>query len=78
MDALRKYFPFQAKSKDITSLVIAIIAYVVIGVVGGFVIGLLGAIPVVGILCTIVGILLEIYTLAGIILAVLDFLGIKF
>ncbi len=78
MDLLKKLFPITAKGKDLTSLIIAIVIYVVIGVIGGVILGFFGGIPVVKILAWIIGTLLEIYTLGGIIISVLDFLEIKF
>lgn len=73
MDLLKKYFPWSFKANDVKALVIAIIIYIVIGFVGGLIIGLLGAIPFIGWLFSIVGGLLDLYTLIGIILAVLVF-----
>lgn len=76
MDKVKKFFPFSVKGTDIKSLVISIIIYIVIGFVGGLIIGLLGAIPLIGLLFRIVGWLLDIYCLVGIVLAVLHFLGV--
>lgn len=75
MDLLKMIFPFSfnVKVKDVTSLVISIIIYIVGGFVAGLVIGLLGAIPVIGILFVLVGSVLGLYTLAGIVFAVLKF-----
>ena len=73
MDQLKKFFPWSFKALDVKALVIAIIIYIVIGFIGGLIIGLLSAIPLIGWLFSIVGALLEIYTLAGIILAILVF-----
>ncbi len=78
MDMLRPYFPITAKAKDVTSLVAAIVTYVVIGVIAGLIIGLLGQIPILGIAFRILGVLVEVYTLGGIVISVLDFLEIKF
>lgn len=76
MDKVKKFFPFSVKGTDVKSLVISIIIYIVIGFVGGLIIGLLGAIPLIGILFSIVGWVLDIYCLVGIVLAVLYFLGV--
>lgn len=77
MDMLKKFFPysFQAK-KDIAALVINIIVYVVVGAVAGFVIGILDGIPVLGIIFGLIGSLVGLYTLAGIVLSVLDYLKV--
>ena len=73
MDILKKFFPHAFKANDVKALVIAIIIYLVIGFVGGLIIGLLSAIPLIGWLFSIVGALLDLYTLVGIILAILVF-----
>lgn len=73
MDLLKKYFPWSFKASDGKALAIAILIYIVIGIVGGLIIGLLSWIPVIGWLLSIVGGLLDLYTLVGIILAVLFF-----
>ena len=73
MDTLKKFFPHAFKAAEVKDLVIAIIIYLVIGFVGGLIIGLLSAIPFIGWLFSIVGGLLDLYTLIGIILAVLVF-----
>ena len=73
MDTLKKFFPHAFKAADVKSLVISIIIYLVIGFIGGLIIGLLSAIPFIGWLFSIVGALVDLYTLVGIILAVLFF-----
>lgn len=73
MDTLKKFFPHAFKAVDVKALVIAIIIYIVIGFVGGLIIGLLSAIPFIGWLFSIVGALLDLYTLIGIVLAILVF-----
>ncbi len=72
---LKKYFPVTAKTNDVMSLVIAIVIYVVASAVVGAIAGLLWWIPVIGWLLGIISTLAGIYCLAGIVLAVLDFLG---
>ena len=76
MDTLKKFFPHAFKANDVKALVIAIIIYIVIGFVGGLIIGLLSGIPLIGWLFSIVGALLDIYTLVGIILAILVFVKV--
>ena len=77
MDVIRKYFPIKVPKQDVTSLIIAIAIYVVAGAVAGLLIGVLSGIPIVSILMWIIGLLVEIYVIAGIVLAVLDFLGVE-
>lgn len=75
MDLLKKFFPlsFTAKPEDVPSFVIALIIYAVILIVGGFVIGLLGLLPIIGILFGLLGGLLDLYGLAGIVITILWF-----
>ena len=77
MSLLKSLFPLSFSfKKDIPNMIIGILAYIVVGVVGGFVIGLTAAIPIVGLLCGILGALLEVYVVAGIVILVLAFLRI--
>ncbi len=76
MDMVKKYFPQAFKANDVKSLIIALLIYAVLAVVGGFIIGLLGIIPIIGFIAGVLGWLLEIYCTIGIILAILVFLKI--
>ncbi len=76
MDLLKMLFPFSFKSKDVTSLVIAIVIYVLFGAVCGLVIGFLSSIPVLGIIFSLVGSVLGLYGLIGIVLAVLTYFNL--
>ena len=73
MDTLKQLFPHAFKSTETNPLVIAIIIYVVIGVVGGAVVGILSIIPFVGILFSLLGTVVGLYSLIGIVLSVLVF-----
>lgn len=75
MDTLKKLFPraFKVSREDVASLIIAILIYVVFDIVAGAIIGLLAAIPIVGILFSILGSLVGIYATAGIVIAALVF-----
>ena len=74
MEMLKKLFPFSFRAADLKGLIITILIYIAIDIVLGFVIGLLSAIPLVGPIIGIVGTILGLYCLAGIIIAVLDYL----
>ena len=67
--------PFKVQEKDVVSLVIQLVIFLVLCAVGGLLIGLLAGLPIVGFIFAIAGSLLDIYGLVGIILAVLKFLG---
>ncbi len=77
MDMLKKLFPFSFGVKDVTDLVIKILVYVAVGVLVGLIGWVLGIIPLIGwilaLVWGIVGTLVGLYTLAGIVFAVLDF-----
>ncbi|MBQ4553272.1 MAG: hypothetical protein IJA59_10025 [Clostridia bacterium] len=76
MDMLKKIFPFSFKSKEVKDLVINIVIYLVASIVGGWLLGLLGGIPLLGVIFDLIGSLFGLYCLVGIVLAVLDFLKI--
>lgn len=78
MDMLKKYWPtpFKIKEKDIKSFVIQLLIFVVICAVIGWLISVLAGIPIIGIIFSIIGALFELYGLVGIVLCVLQFLGI--
>ena len=78
MEYLKKFWPtpFKIKEKDVKSFVIQLLIFLLICFVGGLLIGLLGAIPIVKIIAPIVGILLDVYGLVGIVLCILKFIGI--
>ena len=73
---LQKFFPNAFKAHDLTSFIIALIIYAVIGIVGGFVIGILAGIPLIGLFAGIAGALLELYTVVGVVLSILVFLKV--
>lgn len=78
MDMLKKIWPtpFKIKEKDTTSFVVQLIIFIVVCALIGLAIGLLAKIPVLGIIFGLVGGLVELYGLIGIVLCVLQFLGI--
>jgi hypothetical protein len=78
MDMLKKLWPtpFKIERKNLSSFLIQLIIFIVVCAVVGVLIGVLSAIPIVGIIFWIVGSLLEIYSLVGIVLCVLVFLDV--
>ncbi len=77
MNLIKKVWPtpFKIKEKDLTSFVVQLIIFIVICAVVGFLIGILAGIPIIGILFSLVGAVVEIYGLVGIIICILKFLG---
>ena len=78
MDLLKKYWPtpFKIKTKDLTSFLVQLIIFVVVCAVVGVLMGVLGGIPILGILFKLVGALVEIYSVVGIVLCILKFIGV--
>ena len=76
MDILKKYLPHAFKVKDVNSLIVALLIYIVIDIVCGFVIGLLAKLPIIGIVFGLGGSLVGLYALLGIVLSILVFLKI--
>lgn len=76
MDTLKKFFPYSFGVKSVVNMLIKILIYIVVGAIIGAVIGLFGKIPVIGILASIVGWIVELYVFVGVVLAILNFLKI--
>ena len=78
MDMLKKFWPtpFKIKEKDVTSFVVQLIIFIVVCALVGLAIGLLANIPIIKYVVGIVGAVVELYGLIGIVLCVLQFLGI--
>ena len=77
LNTLKKYFPYSFGAKELKDLIIKIIVYVVVGVVIGTVASIIGLIPLIGgIIGWIVGTVANVYTTAGWIIAILDYLKV--
>lgn len=77
MDLLKKIWPtpFKVEEKNVVSLVIQLVIFVLICAVVGWLISLLSGIFIIGIIFSIAGALMEVYGLVGIVLCILKFLG---
>ena len=77
MDFLKTLWPtpFKVKEKNLVSLLIQLIVFLVICAVVGWLIAILARLPIIGIVFALVGSLMEIYSIVGIVLCVLKFLG---
>lgn len=76
MDTIKKLFPFSFRATDAKETVIAVVLYLIADLVCGIVIGVLGKIPVLGVVFSIIGWLAGLYFLIGIVLTILAFLGV--
>lgn len=76
MDTIKKLWPYSFKATDVKALIITIVIYIVADFVCGLVIGLLGKLPLLGFIFSLVGTVLGIYFFVGIVFAVLCFFKI--
>lgn len=76
MDQLKPLFPFSFSGKTVRDLVVAIIVYLIIGVVAGVVCWIIGIIPLIGgLVAWILRVLSGLYVVAGMALSVLHYFG---
>ena len=68
--------PYKIKKGNLASFLIQLIVFLVICAVVGVLIGVLRGIPIIGIVFGIAGALMELYSLIGIILCILKFIGV--
>ena len=77
MDMIKTIFPYSFGAKDLKALAIKIVVYLVVGAIVGLLCGVIGLIPLLGpIIAWAVGGIVSIYSLAGIVIAVLDYMKV--
>ncbi len=76
LNALKPYFPHAFKANSVKSLVIGLLIYAVIAAVANIVFGLLDNIWIIGFIFSVIGWVVDIYCVAGVILAILVFLKV--
>ena len=78
MDFLKTLWPtpFKVQEKDVKSLVVQLIIFILLIAVFSVLIGILALIPIIGIVFAIVGSLIDLYSLIGIVLCVLNFFAV--
>lgn len=78
MSTLKRFWPtpFKIEKGNIGSFLVQLIVFVVVCAVVGWVIGLLAKIWIIGIIFGLIGGLLELYSLVGIVLCILVFVGV--
>ena len=76
MNFLKKFFPHAFRATALAAFIITLIVYVLIDVVCGFVLGLLSAIPILGIIFGLLGSLVGLYAFVGIVLSILVFVKV--
>ena len=65
--------PFKVKPKDVSSLVVQLVIFVLVCVVASILIAILSALPIIGWIVGILGGLIDLYCVVGVVLAVLKF-----
>lgn len=68
--------PFSIKKGNILSLVIQLVIFLVVCAVVAWLFGVLSSIPILGYIFYLVGGLMEAYSIIGIVLCVLKFIGV--
>ena len=78
MDFLKTLWPtpFKIKKGDLASFLIQLIIFLVMTAVAGVVIGFLSSIAVIGVIFSILGSLMGVYSLVGVVLCILVFVGV--
>ena len=78
MDFMKKLWPtpFKIQKGNVVSFVVQLLVFLILTALFGWLIGLLSALPIVGIVFGIVGSLMGIYTLIGAVLCLLKVLDL--
>lgn len=76
MHIVKRYFPHALKADNVTGLLVALLIYVLVNFIGGFIFGLLGKLPLIGFIAAFAGWALGLYCAIGAILSILIFLHI--
>ena len=74
MDILKQIFPHAFQAKDKNSFITTLIIYALIFVVCSVLIWVLSKIPVVRIICGVLGLALDLYAIGGVVLSILVYL----
>ena len=78
MDLLKKYWPlsFAVHRGDVKNFVIKLVIYAVAAIIVGAIFGLLGQIPYVGFIFSIIGTVFDLYCTIGIVICILYYIGV--
>ena len=76
MEILRRFFPLSFKANTFKDFLITVVIYIVLDFICGCAIGLLGKLPLIGMIFGLVGWVLGIYFALGLLLSILVFLNI--
>lgn len=73
---MRAFFPLSAKAHDLKTLLIIVVIYIAASVATGIVLGLLSWLPLLGTVFGIASQLIDLYCLAGIVVAIIIYFKI--
>ena len=75
---LKKFWPtpYKIKKGNLSSFLIQLIVFALVIIVASVLIKILATLPIIGILAWIFGLALDIYSVIGVVLCILKFLGI--
>ena len=68
--------PYKVKKGDLVSFLIQLIIFIIVCAVIGWVIGFVASLPIINIFGWILGLAVEVYSVVGIVLCILNFLGV--
>ena len=71
-----KYFPISARAKTLVGLLVSVLIYIVVGFLIGLGLKILAILPLIDILLSIIGWLVELYIAVGVVISILVFLKI--
>ena len=71
-----KYFPISARAKTLGGLIVSILIYIVVSFLIGLGLKVLAILPLIDILLSIIGWLVELYIAVGVVISILVFLKI--
>lgn len=76
MYTIKKLFPISFRANSLKDFLVALVIYIVLDFACGLVIGLLGKLPLIGMIFGLVGTVLGVYFLIGMVLTILVFLHV--
>ena len=76
MDTIKRIFPLSFNADTLVAFVKTLVTYLVLDIVSTILIGILGKLPLIGIVFGLIGSLLGAYFTIGLILTILVFVGV--
>ena len=74
---LKQFFPAALGATNSSSLMKAIILYLVVGIVGGVICKIIGIMPIIGwLVAALLGLVIGLYVLIGLVLSILTYIAV--